>query len=244
MNYLQCLGQRWRSAWILPIKLQDSWKRPKVPQIHTLKLSAPTTVPTPKNPSWGWVGGRDGAGSQEHAQRASFILRCSESGRTTGAFASYSSASAMYFWDAEMTFCSRAGRHGWDWKVELVVKNPPASARDMRDVALIPGLRRSLGEGNGSALQYSCQGNAMDRGAWWATVLRIRVGHNWSNLARMQYSLGSAPLLVRMHSKWKQGGALSTGKKMKEQLLANCWEGQVMCIQKCHWIFKSHFALM
>ena len=71
-----------------------------------------------------------------------------------------------------------------------------------------------------------------------------RVGHNWSNLARMQYSLGSAPLLVRMHSKWKQGGALSTGKKMKEQLLANCWEGQVMCIQKCHWIFKSHLALM
>lgn len=37
---------------------------------------------------------------------------CSESGRTTGAFASYSSASGMYFWDAEMAFCSRTGRHG------------------------------------------------------------------------------------------------------------------------------------
>ena len=34
----------------------------------------------------------------------------------------------------------------------------------------IPGLGRSLGEGNGSPLQYSCLENSMDRGAWWATV--------------------------------------------------------------------------
>ena len=27
-----------------------------------------------------------------------------------------------------------------------------------------------LGEGNGTPLQYSCLENAMDRGAWWATV--------------------------------------------------------------------------
>ena len=26
------------------------------------------------------------------------------------------------------------------------------------------------GEGNGNPLQYSCLGNPMDRGAWWATV--------------------------------------------------------------------------
>ena len=30
----------------------------------------------------------------------------------------------------------------------------------------IPGLRRSLGEGNGTLLQYSCLENPMDRGAW------------------------------------------------------------------------------
>ena len=34
----------------------------------------------------------------------------------------------------------------------------------------IPGLGRSPGEGNGNLLQYSCLGNPMDRGAWWATV--------------------------------------------------------------------------
>ena len=27
-----------------------------------------------------------------------------------------------------------------------------------------------LGEGNGTPLQYSCLGNPMGRGAWWATV--------------------------------------------------------------------------
>ena len=34
----------------------------------------------------------------------------------------------------------------------------------------IPGLGRSLGEGNGNPLQYSCLENPMDRGAWEATV--------------------------------------------------------------------------
>ena len=48
-----------------------------------------------------------------------------------------------------------------------VIKNPPANARD---VGSIPGLERSLGEGNGNPLQYSCWGNRMDRGAWRATV--------------------------------------------------------------------------
>ena len=38
------------------------------------------------------------------------------------------------------------------------------------DVGSIPGLGRSPGEGNGNSLQYSCLGNPMDRGAWWATV--------------------------------------------------------------------------
>ena len=34
----------------------------------------------------------------------------------------------------------------------------------------IPGLGRSLGEGNGNPLQYSCLENSTDRGAQWAIV--------------------------------------------------------------------------
>ena len=43
-----------------------------------------------------------------------------------------------------------------------VVKNLPA---DSGDPGLIPGLGRSLEEGNGNPLQYSCLENSMDRGA-------------------------------------------------------------------------------
>ena len=41
----------------------------------------------------------------------------------------------------------------------------PANARDTGDMGLIPGSGRSLGEGNGNPLQYSCWENPMDRGA-------------------------------------------------------------------------------
>ena len=44
------------------------------------------------------------------------------------------------------------------------------SARDAGDTGSIPGLGRSPGEGNGNPLRYSCLENAMDGGAWWATV--------------------------------------------------------------------------
>ena len=44
------------------------------------------------------------------------------------------------------------------------------SACNVGDLGLIPGLGRSLGEGNGYPLQYSCLENSMDIGAWQATV--------------------------------------------------------------------------
>ena len=37
-------------------------------------------------------------------------------------------------------------------------------------MGLIPGSGRSLGEGNGNSLQYSCPENSMDKGAWQTTV--------------------------------------------------------------------------
>ena len=62
--------------------------------------------------------------------------------------------------------------------VGTVVKNLPADAGDTRDVGSIPGSGRSPGGGNGNPLQYSCLGNPMDRGAWWATVQGVlKIGH-------------------------------------------------------------------
>ena len=51
-----------------------------------------------------------------------------------------------------------------------MVKNLLANAGDARDMGSIPGLGRSLGEGNGKSLQYSCLENSMDREAWQAIV--------------------------------------------------------------------------
>ena len=48
------------------------------------------------------------------------------------------------------------------------------------DSGSIPGLGRSLGEGNGNPLQYSCLENFMDRGAWMATVHGIT--KSWTQL--------------------------------------------------------------
>ena len=61
-------------------------------------------------------------------------------------------------------------------QMALVVKDPPVSARDIRDLDLIPGSGKFPGGGNGNPLQYSCLGNLMDRGAWWATVHRVSKG--------------------------------------------------------------------
>ena len=55
----------------------------------------------------------------------------------------------------------------WIFPGGLVVKNLPANAGDVHS---IPGLGRFPGEGKGNALQYSCLGHPMDRGAWQATV--------------------------------------------------------------------------
>ena len=61
----------------------------------------------------------------------------------------------------------------WKFPGGIVVKNPSANARDIRDAGSIPGLRRSSEEGNGNPLLYYCLGNSMDRLAWQAAVHRV-----------------------------------------------------------------------
>ena len=41
------------------------------------------------------------------------------------------------------------------------------------ETSSVPGLGRSPGLGNGNPLQYFCQENSMDRGAWWTTVHEV-----------------------------------------------------------------------
>ena len=55
----------------------------------------------------------------------------------------------------------------WGFPGGSMVKNPPAYAGDADSIS---GSGRCPGEGNGTPLQYSCLGNPMDGGAWWATA--------------------------------------------------------------------------
>ena len=65
-----------------------------------------------------------------------------------------------------------------------VVKNPPANAGN---TGSIPGSGRFPGEGHGNPLQYSCMGNPMDTGAWWATVHGVtRVTHDLATKEQQQ----------------------------------------------------------
>ena len=54
----------------------------------------------------------------------------------------------------------------WASQVMLEVKNPPASAGDIRNVGLIHGSGICPGGGHGNPLQYSCLEIPMNRGAW------------------------------------------------------------------------------
>ena len=58
----------------------------------------------------------------------------------------------------------------------MVVKNLCASAGDIRDVGLIPGLGISPGGGHGNPPQYYCLENPINRGNWQATILRVGKG--------------------------------------------------------------------
>ena len=59
--------------------------------------------------------------------------------------------------------------------------NGKESACKAGDPGSIPGSGRSPGEENGNPLQYSCLGNPMDRGTWWATVHGVTT--SWTPLS-------------------------------------------------------------
>ena len=49
----------------------------------------------------------------------------------------------------------------------------------MGDPRSVPGLGKSLGQGKGNPIQYSCLENPMDGGAWSATVQGVAKSRTW-----------------------------------------------------------------
>ena len=60
-------------------------------------------------------------------------------------------------------------------------KESACNARETADTGSIPGSGRSSGGGDGNPVQYSCLGNPMEKGAWWATV--HGVAKSWAQLS-------------------------------------------------------------
>ena len=76
----------------------------------------------------------------------------------------------------------------------LVIKNPHASAGDIREVGSVPRSGRSPGGWHGNPVRYSCLENPMDRGAWRATVHRVE--QSWTLLKQLSmHTLPSVYLL-------------------------------------------------
>ena len=89
------------------------------------------------------------------------ILYCKQS--LTRSLLSISPFIVLFKWDHMIfEFMSNLGLPWW-----LSCKEFTCQAGD---VGSVPGLGRSLGEGNGNALQYSCMENSMDGGAWRSRV--------------------------------------------------------------------------
>ena len=83
----------------------------------------------------------------------------------------------------------------------LVIKNPPASGGNVRDIGSMIGPERSPGGGRGNPLQYSCLENHMDRGAWRATVHSVT--QSWTQLKQLSThihtTLKSSGTRTRVH---------------------------------------------
>ena len=97
-------------------------------------------------------------------------------------------------------------------QVVLVVKNPLASAGDVRErcgfhawVSKIPWKR------DGNPLQYSCLENPMDRGAWWAIVHRVAKIQTWLKWLSIKKNLPTRTQAIHIQSSsvyslaWKPG---------------------------------------
>ena len=73
-----------------------------------------------------------------------------------------------------------AGGFFTNWAIREA-PNGKETALNARDLGFTPGSRsgRSLGEGNGNPLPYSCLESCINRGAWWPIVHGIGKSQTW-----------------------------------------------------------------
>ena len=100
------------------------------------------------------------------------------------------------------------------------------SACNASDPGSFPGSGRSPGEGNGYPLQYSCQENPMDRGAWWATV--HGVPKSWTQLS----NTFTFSFLAKL---WKFWTSVSSSINWERLTLGSTWRVNAITYIKYAW---------
>ena len=68
------------------------------------------------------------------------------------------------------------------------------SACNAGELSSVPALGRSLGDGPGNPLQYSCLENPMDEGAWQA--IQSRVTKSWTRLSDFTFFFSSFKVMA------------------------------------------------
>ena len=79
-------------------------------------------------------------------------------------------------------------------------KESACQCRRHKSGGLNPGSGRSPRGGNGNPLQYSCQDNAMDRGAWWITVHSIAKSRTQLSTTMLWYEGDNVPGTLQMET--------------------------------------------
>ena len=100
--------------------------------------------------------------------------------------------------------------------------------------SLIPGSEISHGGENGNPLQYSCQDNPMDRGAWWTTAHGVTKSWTWLSMSAMASRSSpqdhiQRPELERLHGSLTMSSVCTLvlhgiGEGHGTQLQYSCWE--------------------
>ena len=72
-----------------------------------------------------------------------------------------------------------------------------------------------IGEGNGTQLQYSCLGNPIDGGAWWAAVLGVAKSWTWLSDFTFTFHIHALEKEMATHSSvlaWRIPGTAEPGR--------------------------------
>ena len=105
------------------------------------------------------------------------------------------------------------------------------SAEDAQEMGVsIPGSGRSPGEGNGNLLQYSCLGNPIDRGAWWAMVLGAAKG--WTRLSARVHTHTDTHTHrhTDTHTSLKHKVAVGGAQTVRSLFFKLVWFGTGLCV--------------